>query len=262
MVMIALSLLLCTLTVHIYFRADRFQKVPLIFKIILLEKVARFYGILPKTEKDDFCEVEPVVKTTQTNDEKEKFVEKSFEIYREHMIRNSSNFHEHFLKHNLDLVNNNENNLNDNNDIRELSRLIKISKINRLRFYGIVPSDHFKINKINSKIYLDKRLTNSKNYKTNLLENSKNFYEKYYYTKQMSLFSELTALNRLEEIIKGINNELKDIKQKFLIQEEKNKLLTDWKLIALVLDRTFFFIFLVITLITLLVMLVNTILKL
>jgi hypothetical protein len=262
MVMIALSLLLCTLTVHIYFRADRFQKVPLLFKIILLEKVARFYGILPKTENDSFCEVEPVVKTIETNDEKEKFVEKSFEIYRDHMIRNSSNFSEHFLKHNSDLINNDENNLLDNNDIRELSRLVKISRINRLRFYGIVPNEHFKINKINSKIYLDKRLSNSKNYKTNPLESNKNFYEKYYYTKQMSLFSELNALNRLEEMIKGINYELKDIKEKFLVREEKNKLLTDWKLIALVLDRTFFFIFLIITLITPLVMLVNTILKL
>ena len=265
MIMIALSLFLSTIVVHIYFRSDRFPKVPFNLKIILLQKVAKCYGIVPK--ENVLCGTEPVFKTVGKSDDKVKFVENFFELYCEKMIRNSFyNFSENNSDQNVydEAYNNNNNNNNNNRSI-----LMKISKINRLKYYGIVPKFNksdldVQNNSKNNEISFSEKHSKIRpqNSNTNNLENKQSFYEHYYYNKQISLLNEIKILNRLEEAIKGITNELKEIKERFLIREEKNKLSSDWKQIALVLDRTFFFIFLLITVITLVFMMINTVFKL
>jgi hypothetical protein len=75
-----------------------------------------------------------------------------------------------------------------------------------------------------------------------------------YYAKQQSILTEIANLNSLEQDIKEIRDYLRDTRKKLEGREYKTKLASDWKLIALVLDRTFFCVFLFVTIITLVLM--------
>ena len=58
----------------------------------------------------------------------------------------------------------------------------------------------------------------------------------------------------MEHDIKEIRDYLRDTRKKLETKEIKIKLASDWKQIALVLDRTFFFIYLFITIVTLIIL--------
>jgi len=75
-----------------------------------------------------------------------------------------------------------------------------------------------------------------------------------YCTQQQTILTEIAYLNNLEHDIKEIRDYLRDTRKKLESKEMKVKLAQDWKQTALVLDRTFFFIYLFITISTLIVM--------
>ena len=195
MIMIALSAFLCTIVIHIYFRADKFCKVPAPIRIVFLDGLARFYCMLPKQEN-----VKPVKgflhysKIVKNGDKFEKFelLKERFKIYREKMLKT------------------------------RLKSLIT----NQLE-------KHEKCSNSNA--------SNDCSYCI-------------YYSKQQAFLTEMANLNSLEHDIKEIRDYLRDTRKKLEIREYKTKLASDWKLIALVLDRTFFLIFLFVTIITLIIM--------
>lgn len=75
-----------------------------------------------------------------------------------------------------------------------------------------------------------------------------------YCTQQQTILTEIAYLNNLEHDIKEIRDYLRDTRKKLENKELKVKLAQDWKQTALVLDRTFFFIYLFITIVTLVAM--------
>jgi hypothetical protein len=75
-----------------------------------------------------------------------------------------------------------------------------------------------------------------------------------YCSQQQTILTEIAYLNNLEHDIKEIRDYLRDTRKKLELKELKVKLASDWKQTALVLDRTFFFIYLIITIITLIIM--------
>ena len=75
-----------------------------------------------------------------------------------------------------------------------------------------------------------------------------------YCSQQHAIIAEIAYLNNMEHDIKEIRDYLRDTRKKLETKEIKIKLASDWKQIALVLDRTFFFIYLFITIVTLIIM--------
>ena len=75
-----------------------------------------------------------------------------------------------------------------------------------------------------------------------------------YCAQQQTILTEIAYLNNLEHDIKEIRDYLRDTRKKLETKEMKVKLACDWKQIALVLDRTFFFIYLMITIVTLIIL--------
>lgn len=71
-----------------------------------------------------------------------------------------------------------------------------------------------------------------------------------YCSQQQAILAELAYLNNLEHDIKEIRDYLRDTRKKLETKELKQKVAGDWKQVALVLDRTFFYIYLVITVLT------------
>jgi hypothetical protein len=71
-----------------------------------------------------------------------------------------------------------------------------------------------------------------------------------YCAQYQHMLTELAYLNNLEQDIKEIRNFLRETRKKLEAREHRTKLALDWKQAALVLDRTFFFIYLVITFVT------------
>jgi hypothetical protein len=67
---------------------------------------------------------------------------------------------------------------------------------------------------------------------------------------EMVIFNEIEYLNNLEKMIREIGDYISDTRRKIEFKEKLVKIAEDWKLIALILDRTFFFIFLLVTIIT------------
>jgi hypothetical protein len=72
--------------------------------------------------------------------------------------------------------------------------------------------------------------------------------------QQLRISNDIEKLNDLEKHIKEIIDYLRETRKKLEIKENSANLANDWKIIALVLDRTFFYIFLFITLLTLILM--------
>jgi hypothetical protein len=75
-----------------------------------------------------------------------------------------------------------------------------------------------------------------------------------YCAQQQTILTEIAYLNNLEHDIKEIRDYLRDTRKKLESKEMKVKLALDWKQVALVLDRTFFFVYLIITAFTLFIM--------
>jgi hypothetical protein len=75
-----------------------------------------------------------------------------------------------------------------------------------------------------------------------------------YCVQQQAILTEIAYLNNMEHDIKEIRDYLRDTRKKLEAKELKTKIANDWKQMALVLDRTFFFIYLFITLFTLVLM--------
>ena len=75
-----------------------------------------------------------------------------------------------------------------------------------------------------------------------------------YCSQQHAIIAEIAYLNNMEHDIKEIRDYLRDTRKKLETKEIKIKLASDWKQIALVLDRTFFFIYLFITIVTLIIL--------
>lgn len=71
------------------------------------------------------------------------------------------------------------------------------------------------------------------------------------------VLNEIAHYHNLENEIKEIRNFLRYTRKKIEIKEFKMKIASDWKQAALVLDRTFFFLYLFITIFTILVMFPN-----
>ena len=198
MVMIALSAFLCTIVIHLYFRADKFCKVPGPVKVIFLDGLARFYCMLPRQETLTTVNLLANgllhnAKNIQNGDKFEKFelLKERFKTYRENLIKTG---YENLIA--------NKGQPHDS----------CCTGCNKLACYC------------------------------------------QYYTKQQALLAEMANLNSLEHDIKEIRDYLRDTRKKLEIREYKTKLASDWKLIALVLDRTFFLIFLFVTIITLIIM--------
>jgi hypothetical protein len=72
-----------------------------------------------------------------------------------------------------------------------------------------------------------------------------------YCARQQTILAEIAYLNNLENDIKEIRDYLRDTRKKLENKEVKTKLASDWRQVALVLDRTFFYIYLIITFSTL-----------
>lgn len=78
-----------------------------------------------------------------------------------------------------------------------------------------------------------------------------------YCSQQQTILAEIAYLNNLEHDIKEIRDYLRDTRKKLESKELKAKLASDWKRIALVLDRTFFYIYLIITIVTIIILFPN-----
>ena len=192
--MIAFSVFLCTIVVHIYFRADKFCNVPKVLKIIFLDGLARFYCML-QSHSDNSKKVNKYYyssKIIKNGDKFEKFelLKERFKSYRENMIKTG--------------------------------------------FESLMAQQNVKIKACES-------------------TNKKNCYC-HYYEKQYAILTEMSNLAKMELDIKEIRDYLRDTRKKLENREYKTKLASEWKLIALVLDRTFFIIYFVITIITLIVL--------
>ena len=178
--MIALSAFLCTTVVHLYFRADRFCKVPDLLKNVFLDRLAKIYCIIPKDVKQ-----EPTAAKVTVAHDGENLIEKCFSTFRDNMIKSSFDI------------------------------------LMTTQEQGI-----------------------KKDCNCNMMQ---------------LLISEIAKLNNLEKDISEIRDYMNDTRKKLEIKEHKTKLAAEWKLVALVLDRTIFFIYLLITIITLAIMFSHTI---
>jgi hypothetical protein len=65
--------------------------------------------------------------------------------------------------------------------------------------------------------------------------------------QQQQILSKIAYLNYLEQDIKEIRDCLRDTRKKLEQKEQKSRVANDWKQVALVLDRTFFYVYLIIT---------------
>ena len=99
------------------------------------------------------------------------------------------------------------------------------------------------------KMYRDNTLLVSMNKKTTKTESD-------YY--RSCLLKEIQYFMDLENSIKEIRDHLLDRRKKIEAQEAKAKIAMEWKYIALCLDRTFFFLFLIVGIITLAVIATKT----
>jgi hypothetical protein len=194
MVMIALSVFLCTIVVHIYFRADKFCNVPKILKFIFLDGLARFYCMIqvPNSYSKKPIKYFYSSKIIKNGDKFEKFelLKERFKNYRENMIK--------------------------------------------VGFESLIAHQNLKL-------------------KTCANGNNINFYCQYH-KQQHKILIEMSNLAKMELDIKEIRDYLRDTRKKLENREYKTKLASEWKLIALVLDRTFFIVYFFITIITLIVL--------
>ena len=75
-----------------------------------------------------------------------------------------------------------------------------------------------------------------------------------------ALVNEIEMLISIEKVLKEVRDSMRETRKKIEIREHKMKLAAEWKQIALVLDRTFFYLFLLVAIITLVIIFIRTIL--
>lgn len=234
MVMIALSSFLCTIVVHLYFRADTFCKMPPILKKIFLEWLARIYFMQPPKSNQSVTERTLLNsnmmhggKNVQNADKFEKFelLKERFKNYRENVL--------------------------------------KVGFENLLKTHPSIATSCTNLNNnaTASNINIFQQDNNNSGSPTSSLNQQNNIHKQTcccsycaYCTQQQTILTEIAYLNNLEHDIKEIRDYLRDTRKKLESKEMKVKLAQDWKQTALVLDRTFFFIYLFITISTLIVM--------
>jgi hypothetical protein len=223
MVMIALSSFLCTIVVHLYFRADTFCKMPPILKKIFLDWLARIYFMQPPKSNQNMAERNLLNsgllhggKNVQNADKFEKFelLKERFKTYRENVL--------------------------------------KIGFDNLLKAHPAITSSCTNVHNFN--VYSSASSSPSSSVNQNLHKQHCCCSYCAYCTQQQTILTEIAYLNNLEHDIKEIRDYLRDTRKKLENKELKVKLASDWKQTALVLDRTFFFIYLFITIVTLIVM--------
>ena len=174
MITIALSAFLCTIVVHIFFRADIFCKVPISVKIFF-DGLARLYCMQVMSKPQSNSNSTELKKNSKRIGER---IESYFRMYRQRIIN---------------------------------------TKLNNINKYN---------ENIKSKIFYD-----------------------------------VESLINLENIIKEIRDCIRFTRENIENRENELKLASDWRLLALILDRTFFIIFLLVTLITLFIMFINVLFK-
>lgn len=226
MVLIALSSFLCTIVVHLYFRADTFCKMPPILKKIFLEWLARIYFMQPLKSTQNMTERNLLNsgllhggKNVQNADKFEKFelLKERFKNYRENVL--------------------------------------KIGFDNLLKAHPAITTSCTNVH--NQNVYSSASSSPSSSMNNNLHKQHCCCSYCAYCTQQQTILTEIAYLNNLEHDIKEIRDYLRETRKKLENKELKVKLASDWKQTALVLDRTFFFIYLFITIITLIVMFPN-----
>ena len=75
------------------------------------------------------------------------------------------------------------------------------------------------------------------------------------------IMKELECLINLEKIVKEIGDYIYDTRKKIELKENKTKIAKDWKLIALIIDRTCFYVFLIVTIITIIIISIDVWIK-
>jgi hypothetical protein len=89
------------------------------------------------------------------------------------------------------------------------------------------------------------------------VEKANNFEKNFGYEYKSSLLSEIQYFISLEQSIGEIRDHLLDRRKKIEAQEAKAKIAMEWKYIALCLDRTFFFLFLIFGIISVVIFATN-----
>ena len=248
MIMVASSLFLCTFVVHVYFRADTFFRAPKLVKKILLEWLAKV--LMMQTNKSQASVTELTLlnsglllggKNVPNADKFEKFelLKERFKSYRENVLKvgfqNLLNSHPAALAAAAAAAAANPDNNNNasstgavTGSCLNLNRQMSNSTANMLAAGcgggGAGGADHLQQRKPNCTCPYC-----------------------IYCAQQQSILTEIAYLNNLERDIKEIRDYLRDTRKKLETKELKAKLANEWKQIALVLDRTFFFVYLVIT---------------
>jgi hypothetical protein len=135
--------------------------------------------------------------------------------------------------------------------------VLKIGFDNLLKTHPAVASSCQNVNGSNINIFLSENSSPS----VSMNNNQQNLHKQTcccsycaYCTQQQTILTEIAYLNNLEQDIKEIRDYLRDTRKKLENRELKVKLALDWKQTALVLDRTFFFIYLFVTISTLTVL--------
>lgn len=135
--------------------------------------------------------------------------------------------------------------------------VLKIGFDNLLKTHPAIASSCQNVNGSNVNIFLSENSSPT----SSLNNNQQNLHKQTcccsycaYCTQQQTILTEIAYLNNLEHDIKEIRDYLRDTRKKLENRELKVKLALDWKQTALVLDRTFFFIYLFVTIVTLTVM--------
>ena len=139
--------------------------------------------------------------------------------------------------------------------------VLKIGFDNLLKTHPAIASSCTNMDSSNMNIFLSENSSPTSSLNNNNTNQPHNLHKQTcccsycaYCTQQQTILTEIAYLNNLEHDIKEIRNYLRDTRKKLENKELKVKLAADWKQTALVLDRTFFFIYLFITVVTLMIM--------
>ena len=132
--------------------------------------------------------------------------------------------------------------------------VLKIGFDNLLKTHPTITSSCNNVHLSNFNIYSSSSSSPSSSINNNLHKQNCSCTYCAYCAQQQIILTEIAYLNNLEHDIKEIRDYLRDTRKKLEAKELKTKLASDWKQIALVLDRTFFFIYLTITIVTLFAM--------
>jgi hypothetical protein len=242
MIMIALSVVLCTIVIHIYFRADKFYKMPRFLKKIFLDWLATIYFMQPPKSTLSVAQRHIlnkgllIMQGSKKVPNADKF--EKFEILKERF----KNYRENILKVGFDNL------MKSEPSLLECDMMMGSGSCTNLNH----SSNRFKRGGGGGRT-----ASSSTNSLHNILDGTSNpctCSTCSYRRQQQIVLWEIAYLNNLEHDVKEIRDYLRDTRKKLETKEQKTNVASDWKRMALVLDRTFFFIYLVITFVTLFVL--------